>query len=1098
MIVLALTGAAALYLALQGPGVIVDLAKSILRENGLPEVDFEVSDLSLETVTLEGIRIGREGALKIPRISAVFTWRELIDGQVGEISIDDLELTVHHREQRLSFGELDTFVYGGAVEPDSGASAGAFHWPFRKLTLGNARITLLENEVPFVAMTIDGTVRRTPSGGLDIGPARISATSPEIELTAAIAASISETGGLSAKMDLERGAATLQGYHILAEDGSLEISTPLDDLSALEATGRLRVSEIALPFGFATTGDLNLSVRNNRLQASVQAEDTGRGLNGALTIAAGLGEPIAAQPVEIGITLSMSDAGLLPDGILPLPVTHGAATLRLSITDSIGSLQSLAGADGLLALAQAFPTLNVEVKGSGIDTPALPGPVDFGTKLRLERTGDGAVALYVPDGLKLALIPARTEEWFSTLGPFRQAEAISPLLVTLNSIDAGPLLQFQAGELLQKSRFDGIIRLEGGALPDADLRLSVSTILDPEAGIFDATVDRLVLSIPQARVDAFTLSDLALDLSAVGSEQGASGSAILSAEIAGGARDSFHLPGGQVRFPLVWQYEPGKLLLDVADCAELILPIVISGDINADMAELTFCLAQDGRRFLELTHAQDGGSMAAELNARVSALGRDIVLTKKDGQRVRIDGKNTGAKLHARLAENGALSLDSDVTLGTVTLPSALLRISGTRLSATGKNLDDKLAVTVWATVTDLQKPRRIAPLDIAVDATALRQDALTAAGTITTQDGPLTLEWEAEHLLSTEKGRASARVIPFEFGHGANLLSDITSILDGIVSRPAGRVLAAASADWSGNGGCGNADLLVRQASMVLPGSGPVPVRGDVTVGQLGLTGKLCFDGNGIQRQAGQVLLENLEFAGDQISAKAVNANIDVATFQPFATAPQQVLSVGVVDLGFPLTDGVATFSVKDNTRFDLDALTFNWIGGKVSVAALQIAPDTPLEAVDLSVTGASLQELSELVPDKGITGEGLLDGTLPIRLRDDGPAVEKGFLEARGPGVLRYRRALSDGEEASTVDDVLSNLQYSKLRIDVDGGLNSGVQIELHVEGSNPDYLDGYPVVLDVNVNGPLGAIMNDGLATYTVPSQILERMRRFGQLE
>ena len=1096
--VLALAGAAALYLGLQGPGVIVDLAKSILRENGLPEVDFEVSDLSLETVTLEGIRIGREGALKIPRISAVFTWRELIDGQVGEISIDDLELTVHRREQGLSFGELDAFVYGGAAEPDGGVPVGAFHWPFRKLTLGNARITLLENQTPFVAMTIDGTVRRTPSGGLEIGPARISATSPEINLTAAIAASISDTGRLAAKMDLERGAAILQGYDIIAEDGSLEISTPLDDLSALEATGRLRVSEIALPFGFATTGDLNLSVRENRLQASVQAEDVGRGLRGALTVAAALAEPLADQPVEIGLTLSASDAALIPDGVLPVPVTHGAADLRLSVTDSVGNLQSLAAADGLLALARVFPAVAIAVEGRGIDTPALPGPADFTAQLRLERGQDGAVALHAPDGITLTLVPSEAEEWLAMLGMFRQAEAPSPLLISLASADDGPLLQFRAGEILQKSRFDGIVRLEGGALPAADARLTLSAIVDPQAGIFDATVERLALSIPRARLDAFTLSDLALEMSAAASERGASGSAILTAGFSGGARNSLFLPGGKLRFPLLWQYEPGRLGLDIRDCMELTLPKAVMGDVNVDMKDLTFCLRQDGRRFLELTHGRDGGPLSATLSAGLSAQGRDIVLTHKDGRRLRIAGKNTGANLHARLGGDGTMGLESDITLGSVTLPSSLLRISGARLSAHGENLDDRLDARVQATVTDLRKPRRFAPLDIAAAATAKGKDALTATGSITAKNTPLKVEWEAEHVLSREKGRASARVIPFEFGHGANQLSDIIGLLDGIVSRPAGRILAAASAEWSGNEGCGNGDLLIRQASMVLPGSGPVPVQGDVSVGQLGLTGKACFDGGGIRRQAGQVLLDNMEFAGDQISAKAVNANIDIATFHPFATAPEQALSVGVVDLGFPLTDGVATFSIKDDTRFDLDALTFNWIGGKVSVAPLQIAPDTPLQAIDLSVTGASLEKLSALVPDKGITGEGLLDGTLPIRLTEDGPAVEKGYLEARGPGILRYRRALGEGEEASAVDDVLSNLQYSKLRIDVDGGLSGGVRIGLHVEGSNPDYLDGYPVVLDVNVNGPLGAIMNDGLATYTVPSQILDRMRRFGQLE
>lgn len=1103
LFILLLAACASVYLYVQGPGVIIELAQRIMRENGLPEVDFQVSHVSLETVTLEGIRIGRQGAVKIPRISAVFTWRELIDGEVGEISIDDLEITVrqtiHRNERGLSFGELDPFVYGTVNEPESDTATTDFNWPFRRLALGNARVTVLDDTDSLIlAMTIDGDVQRRPDGGLEIGPGRVTATSPEVDLAAAISASISAEAVLSARMRLEQGTASLQGFAIQAEEGMMELETPLDDLTSLVAAARLKVAEIALPFGFATTGELSLSIRQNQLQAAVNVQDTDRGIIGELMVAAPLTEPLAAQPVSIDLSLDATDAGLLPPGLLPIEVTRGAAELHLSTQDTIGNLQSLSGVDGLLSLAEAFPAITVSIAGRDIETPALPGPAAIHALFRLDHGENGTIALFAPEGMKAILTPRDERQWRDALGALRQSDDLSPLLLSLTAAKDAPLVLFNPGEVLQKSRLAGQLRLEGGSLPAMHADVTMAAIVDPIAGIFDMSVDRIHLAIDQAAIDVFTLTDIALFLTASATEKAATGTAELTGSISGGEDAYFHIPAADLHIPLQWQYREKSVEIALPDCAAFNAPIIRRTDFQVSLQDVTTCLRQDGDRLLHIDLDTDGAGLSGSVNALLETQGRDIVVTRQDGWRARLQGQGNTVRLFAGLGTNQAVAFDTDIALGTVILPDNLIRLDGLRLSAFGKNLYEGAEAKLAGTVTDLKKPFRFAPFTLTADGIASELDALTATGQISVRGSPLTVEWEATHTLSTQKGRASLSVLPFEFGFGVNKLSDITSVAAGIVSRPTGQFLGAASANWADGAGCGNADVLIRQASAVLPGSGVVPLQGEISLGQLGLTGKLCADEGGITSQAGQLLLDTMEFAGDQISAKAINANIDIETFLPFTTAPAQELSVGAVDLGFPLTDGVAVFRVTDTAQFDLNALSFNWAGGVVSVTPLTLSPDLPLEGIDLAVKGVQLAKLTELVPDKGVSGEGILDGRLPIRLTDEGPAVQHGYLEAREPGILRYERSLQEGETPSAVDDVLSNLQYSKLRLDVNGGLRGGVTIGLNVEGKNPDYLDGYPVVLDVNVNGPLGAIMNDGLATYKVPSQILERMRRFGQLQ
>lgn len=1082
--------------------MIIDLANRILQENGLPKIDFQVSNISLESVTLEGIRIGNEGALKIPRISAVFTWRELIDGEVGEIAIENLELTVRQKDQGLSFGELDAFVYGTSTATDGDSAFGSLNWPFRKLSLGNARVALIkddaQNNATMVALTIDGTVRRGDSGGLEIGPAKISATSPEVTLGATVAATVTGEGKLVATLGLDHGKASLKGYEITAEEGGLSIDTPLDDLSLLRAIAHLRVSEVDLPFGIATAGSLALSIDQKQLNSVLLVTDERHGLKATLDITTSLVEPLAVQPVAVELVLTASDAERLPANLLPVPVTHGAAELHLTLQDKIGNLQSLTDVQGFVSMAEHFPDLTVAVKGDDIQSPLLPGRLDITVRMHSAHTQTGAIGLYVPEGLHASFIPEDIERWKALLGPLSRVGEITPLRVSVDASDQKPLVTLSPGEILQKSQITGVVRLDGGGLPTLKAVAAASTIVDPHAGIFDATVERMQIQLAEVSVSPYDFSNVDLDIAATVTEAGASGTAELNASVSGGHRQSLYIPNGTIRLPVSWQLQKSAAVVSVAQCADFHSPELTSGEYAVDLRAVRLCLRQTDDDFLSVAWDDNGEILSADLNARLSLLGRTVTVTGQDGWRARLGGKKNEAHIAARWNAAGKIGIASALTLDAITLPNSLMHLSGLELTATSESIDKALNLALKASLDDLQDPRRFPALDLIVESQMANRDAITATGEIAAQEAPLAMEWEAEHTLSTQRGRATLRILPFEFGFGVNELSDLTSALKGIVARPAGQLLGAASASWANGEGCGNGDLLIRGASAVLPDSASVPIQGEVTMGQFGVTAKICAGSDGIRDQVGQVLLDNLAFDGNQVSAKAVNANIDVVSFFPLTTAPDQTLSVGVVDLGFPLTDGVAVFDVTATSRFDLDSLAFNWAGGKVSVAPFQITPDRPLQAIELAVEGAQLTKLTDLVPDKGISGDGVLDGKLPIRLNEDGPAVEKGYLTARGPGVLRYQRELEEGDTPTTVDDMMSNLQYSKLRMDVDGGLSGGVNIGLHVEGTNPDYLDGYPVVLDVNVKGPLGAIMNDGLATYEVPSQILERMRRFGQIK
>jgi hypothetical protein len=52
--------------------------------------------------------------------------------------------------------------------------------------------------------------------------------------------------------------------------------------------------------------------------------------------------------------------------------------------------------------------------------------------------------------------------------------------------------------------------------------------------------------------------------------------------------------------------------------------------------------------------------------------------------------------------------------------------------------------------------------------------------------------------------------------------------------------------------------------------------------------------------------------------------------------------------------------------------------------------------------------------------------------------------------------------------------------------------MDIALHLAGANPDLYDGYPVEFNLNLEGELGKILRQGVASYGIP----ERMQGFGR--
>jgi hypothetical protein len=169
----------------------------------------------------------------------------------------------------------------------------------------------------------------------------------------------------------------------------------------------------------------------------------------------------------------------------------------------------------------------------------------------------------------------------------------------------------------------------------------------------------------------------------------------------------------------------------------------------------------------------------------------------------------------------------------------------------------------------------------------------------------------------------------------------------------------------------------------------------------------------------------------------------------------------------------------------------SFQALGGTVSTEAFNYFPALrELETVVL-VDGISIEEVMALTPDLPAKASGRVNGRFPLRIDDGGVRIGTGWLQLK-PGVqamiqLNAQGLLTSGTSPSNpsyavlkkVESGLLKLNISELRLDIrPPNAPPGRSAQLHIAGSPVDPTVKAPVILDLNVNGPLEKLINLGL--------------------
>ncbi|SIT00579.1 Dicarboxylate transport [Neptunomonas antarctica] len=246
---------------------------------------------------------------------------------------------------------------------------------------------------------------------------------------------------------------------------------------------------------------------------------------------------------------------------------------------------------------------------------------------------------------------------------------------------------------------------------------------------------------------------------------------------------------------------------------------------------------------------------------------------------------------------------------------------------------------------------------------------------------------------------------------------------------------------------------------------------------------------------------IDNLSFAQDSIAVSGVFINSSTH-LRGDRIEEQGSVKIDKIIAGTDITNLRTEFRLNklgtDNSIANISHLSGNILGGTWQAAPFYTNLNPLNLNTDITLNELSLDELLKLEQQPGLSGEGRLEGNLPLRYDNAGFHVKNGKINARGPGIIRYQpdegvQALRDSYIGLGIAlDALSNFHYRHLTIQANYAPDGTLLLENNIEGTNPDWNNGQAVNFSVNIEENLLKLLKTLQFTDKLTETIEKRYR------
>ncbi len=265
---------------------------------------------------------------------------------------------------------------------------------------------------------------------------------------------------------------------------------------------------------------------------------------------------------------------------------------------------------------------------------------------------------------------------------------------------------------------------------------------------------------------------------------------------------------------------------------------------------------------------------------------------------------------------------------------------------------------------------------------------------------------------------------------------------------------------------------------------------------GHVGLEARAVYE-NGALSASAVLAFRDVDLRSEYATLRRLNGLVTVIGPEPLITPPAQTLWIAQIEGALPLANGTIGFELQRDGMLRVERAEWSLAGGK-----LILSGSFPLEGDErvlvLQAEGLSVEQILAALDFEGLSGTGSLDGVIPVHQRGREMLVAAGELRAGEPGVIRFTGgagAIAQRQpQLATVVGALEDLHYEELTLTLSGDVADRMAVRVHVRGRNPNFQKGRPVVLNVNVDAPVGSLLKAGLVVSSVPEEIEGQVKHF----
>lgn len=270
---------------------------------------------------------------------------------------------------------------------------------------------------------------------------------------------------------------------------------------------------------------------------------------------------------------------------------------------------------------------------------------------------------------------------------------------------------------------------------------------------------------------------------------------------------------------------------------------------------------------------------------------------------------------------------------------------------------------------------------------------------------------------------------------------------------------------------------------------SGTLSAEGTVTLKDDALNGKIKLSGKDISLSSGYGDIMGLQWEHDVLSLKT------------FASSSHQSLFIKSFTAGKTIDNISLDYQVLGPDNIQAQKLHLEHEKALIEAENFSVHPlRQELKNFKASIKNLPLEKVLALAVGAFVTATGDLSGHLNLEFKDKIPTVN-GRLTSNKDGWILYRKdgdtqqkglQLSDSP-MTILNSYLYNFNYKTLDLDIRSNKNYEMNVLLGAYGHNPDYLNGKPLKLKLNLEQNVLAAIQSMMLSYDLPSKLKERIEK-----